>query len=532
VSVEHPRRSRSTCRVAAVVLAALGMLPMVASAPPTALAAPLPAAAPASSAAARLVAAAVDEMAQLVEAAGAEVPREGSGGDVWWGTVGALQQALGDLSATASTPTDPRFLTAVESAWRGLTGLQVAWNRLADAVAAASAATAAGGGEAAAPGQGVQGAGPDSATASWLGALTSTLTRLRNAYGSQAARARQGGALTAAEQARAARLAQAAKSWQASLAAVAAAARRQGDAALLADLSLLAADLQTVAAAQRSTAAYAAALQASADAVDLWDADTPYVEPAEQQAWQGADGAALDLTTAADTGFVFAAGLGSVPTPGAGDPEDAADAGAAATEAPAAATARDGARQTQADADAEGASVDGAIGAPSLLGAPGVVQGGVASMLAEPGDDDSATPGWIVVHGGPEGAAAAAAVVAATDAPDAPATGGALGVAGLGAIDAETSGSLAFSLPLGTLPVDVGGGSDRSEADPNDPGSGLAVGLLAEEPFAFDGDPGAADGSAVAGALAGEALEICLPPSAWPAAVQLCPLTAPPRGLR
>lgn len=151
--------------------------------------------------------------------------------------------------------------------------------------------------------------------------------------------------LSAGEARQLQRLRQAARRWQAGLAPLAAAAASQGDAALLADLARLDALLRSLAWAQQLTlASYAAALRASSDALALWRTDAAYVEPAEQQAWQEADAGAAELTTAAETGFVFGIDLGSGQTwsyteggaaeraPGDPDlaPGDAASAGDAA----------------------------------------------------------------------------------------------------------------------------------------------------------------------------------------------------------
>ncbi len=118
--------------------------------------------------------------------------------------------------------------------------------------------------------------------------------------------------LSAGEARQLQRLRQAARRWQADLAPLAAAARSEGDAALQADLARLDALLRSLAWAQQLTvAAYAAALRAGSDALALWRTDAAYVDPGELQAWQEADAGASELTTAAETGFVFGVDLGS-----------------------------------------------------------------------------------------------------------------------------------------------------------------------------------------------------------------------------
>src|SRR5260370_15561071 len=135
------------------------------------------------------------------------------------------------------------------------------------------------------------------------------------------------GGLGAAQARQLQAMARAARTWRAGLPALTAAARQQGDAALQIELAKLDALLQQVASAQSLTlAAYLAAVSASHQALALWAANAGSLDPAEQEAWQQADTGAAELTTAADTGFVFSADLSGrgaqtyAQGPPAGDP--------------------------------------------------------------------------------------------------------------------------------------------------------------------------------------------------------------------
>jgi hypothetical protein len=195
--------------------------------------------------------------------------------------------------------------------------------------------------------------------------------------------------LSAGEARQLQRLRQAARRWQAGLAPLAAAATSQGDAALLADLARLDALLRSLAWAQQLTlASYAAALRASSDALALWRTDAAYVEPAEQQAWQEADAGAVELTTAAETGFVFGIDLGSGQTwsyteggAAGGAPGDSGAPGDAA----AAEDAGEAAAWVGGDRDASAATVAGAEAAGDMSIDPGQSgeSGAGASLSAE-----------------------------------------------------------------------------------------------------------------------------------------------------
>jgi hypothetical protein len=145
-----------------------------------------------------------------------------------------------------------------------------------------------------------------------------------------AAPAQQGGPSSAAGARQLQRIRQAARRLRASLAPLAGAARRQGDAAQQSALAQLDAVLGQLAAAQRLTlAAYLAALNASGEARALWAGNAASLDPGQQPALQEAEAAASDLTTAAETGFVFVADLdgGRAWTYSEGEAAPAGDAG-------------------------------------------------------------------------------------------------------------------------------------------------------------------------------------------------------------
>lgn len=251
------------------------------------------------------------------------------------------------------------------------------------------------------------------------------------------------------------RIGQAARRWHAALAPLAAAVERQGDAVLQGELVKLDSLLRQLESGQQMTfAAYAAALAARNQALALWAANSSYVGPGEEQAWQRADAGAVELATAADTGFVFGADLssGSVVTyaeRAAGDKRGAAgDDGVSTGPEGAGAGSKTGeAASGELAPDSDGPMADGpavpasasgygdpvqeapaatpwAAGsgvAGSMLGAsaaaaPPAEAGGTASEAPVPEADSvvsvpaaamaslgsgGAAPGWVVIHGGP-----------------------------------------------------------------------------------------------------------------------------------
>jgi hypothetical protein len=346
----------------------------------------------------RLVAAAADELDALAAAARGEAEQGGPGGQPsFWAGAGALQRSLADLDGSLAAG-DARFFSFLDAAQSSLVALQVACRR-------------------AAPREAAGGAGPDAAerspgtseVARRMNALAATMRRLSGAYGREAARAQLGGGLSAEQARQLGRIARAARRWRPAVAAAATAARQQGDAAMQSELARLDALLRQLAAAQQLTlAAYLAAIQASNQALALWAGNAAYLEPGEQQAWQQADAGAADLTTAADTGFVFGADLngGTAWTYAEGTPGgEAGEAGAPGGEAGMAGMNDDvpGAAPGGPDAgtggpggganDAGGAT-PGDAGEPvssSPTGAAGTPEGSAAA----------ADGGWVVIHGGP-----------------------------------------------------------------------------------------------------------------------------------
>jgi len=309
----------------------------------------------------RLVAAAADELDALVAAARGAAPQGGPGGQpAFWSGAGALQRSLADLDGALGAG-DARFFSFLEAAERSLTALEVACRRGAAPAAAAAA----------------QGVSPDGArlssesgdVARRMGSLAATMQRLSGTYGREAARAQLGGGLSAEQAQQLRRIAQAARRWRAQVAAVAAAARQQGDTALQSELARLDALLQQLATTQSMTlAAYLAAIQASNQALALWAGNAAYLEPGEQQAWQQADAGAEDLTTAADTGFVFGADLsgGSSWAYAEGAPGGGLGAGGAGTGAVAGDAGTAGGDEGAAAGDL------GAGGEPAMQGGPDI----------------------------------------------------------------------------------------------------------------------------------------------------------------
>jgi hypothetical protein len=275
-------------------------------------------------------------------------------------------------------------------------------------------------------------------------------------------------ALSAAQAQQLLRIRQAARSWQAALAAPAAAAQRQGDATLAADLGKLETLLQQLANQEQLTfAAYVAALNASRQALSQWAAAGAYVEPAEQTAWQEADAGATALTTAAETGFVFGADLdsgtawtyGEGAGSGAGEPSGAASTGADASAASTASTAStaDVADESPADEADEGEM----SAAPEALAADAAGSSGTGGG-AVPAPD----PGWVVIHGGADASWQSEAAPAVAGAP-------------------------VFALQLGDLPGDAALAADAPVGEGDDEVAASAVSPIAWEEICRPWQPGA-----------------------------------------
>ncbi len=361
----------------------------------------------------------------------------------------ALGDSLGALDA-ALAAANPGYLAILGDADRGLVALQLAWRRAQGAAAPGSARRS-------------------EPVVRALDSLAEAMSQLVGTYGAAARRAARG-PMSVGESSSFIRLNQAAASLQARLPALAAAARGQGDAALAATLASLQETLQQIAAAPPTLAGYLVALQASSDAVALWNGSAPFLSAAEQAASQQAESAAGDLTTAAETGFVFTTDFASGATssfvaaapadnaPGGGPAgggagmgpadDDDLDGGWGASAAdpmsrgafPAAAAPVDAAEA--ADAAAGGGSVGirpGAALADAIPADPAASTGGFASLggaaaapALPPGANPpagSADPGRIVIHGGAAGIAEAAAA----------------------GIDISGDGAPAFSFELGDL---------------------------------------------------------------------------------
>jgi hypothetical protein len=388
-----------------------------------------------------MVAAAADELDALVSAARGEAPRGGPGGQAaFWSAAGSLQRALADLDGALAAG-DPAFFSILGEVQRSLVAVQVACRR---------AGTWREGRRTAETGASGSAAGEE--TARRTTALVAAVGRLAGASSREAVPAAQrGSGLSAARALQLQGMARAARRWRAALPALAAVARQEGDAALQSELARLDALLRQVAAEQSLTlAAYLSAVTASNQALALWSANAAYLDPGEQQASQQADAAASDLTTAADTGFVFGADLGDgtawayAEGPPAGDaaaaPGDAGTAGGGGPGDGGGGPGDAGGRSGDAggpsgdmnvrsgDAggglgDAGGGPGDaggrpgdaggrpGDAGGDEWTGLPGEVSAaaagaGAAGAEAVPGAPGAASssgaPGWVVIHGGPD----------------------------------------------------------------------------------------------------------------------------------
>jgi hypothetical protein len=357
----------------------------------------------------RLVAAAADELDALAAAARGEAPRGGAGGQpAFWSAAGALQRALADLDGALAAG-DPAFFSILEGAQRSLVALQVTFRRAGTSREERGAAEA-----------GASTSAPSEETTRRMTAVAAAMDLLDGAYGREAVlAARQGGRLSAAQARQLQGMARAARTWRAALPALAAAARQRGDAALQSELAKLDALLRQLAAEQSMTlAAYLAAVSVSNQALALWSANAAYFDPGEQQASQPADSAAADLTTAADTGFVFSADLsgGTAWTYDEGPPEggagaaagDAGDGGGGAAgpgdwgagpgDAGGPAGAAGGDESTGLPEEPS-AGVAGTAGAGAEAG-PGAPSAGMAS--ASGAASSSSASAWVVIHGGPD----------------------------------------------------------------------------------------------------------------------------------
>lgn len=340
--------------------------------------------------------------------------------------------------------------------------------------------------------------------------------------------------LTAAQAQQLRRIALAARRWRAALPALAAVARQQGDTALLDALARLDALLQQLAATQRLTrAAYLAALSASDQALSLWAADAAALTPGEQGAEKEAETGAADLTTAADTGFVFSADLsaGTAWTYAEGPPPG--DAGAAASDAgPGGPGAADG-----GPSDAGGGDMAGDPGSPFPGGATGPVAPAPVATIDTSGRPEAEGADLAGVSDGngalapaaTQGAGAALGMAQGGSAEDALVMPAALdGLGGSGRAGAAGSGW-----------VVIRGGPDASW-QPEGAVSTMGAPMLAPEAgdpregdLASDGSVAAPEDDPVAGepAAFGWGEMICRPwqPDAGTASV--CPVSAlPPRG--
>jgi hypothetical protein len=332
------------------------------------------------------------------------------------------------------------------------------------------------------------------------------------------------------------RIARAARRWRAALPALQAAARQQDDTALLDELATLDALLRQLAGTQRLTlAAYLAALSDSDRALSLWAADAAALAPDEQEAGQQVETGAADLTTAADTGFVFSAdlGAGTALTYAEGPPPGGA--GAAAGDAgPGGADAADGGASGEGDAGGGGMPVDPESPLPGGAGGPAAPapvdaidtsgrSGAEGADLAGVGEGDASLPAVATLGAGAvpvmgQGGSAEEGQVAAKDAAGGSGNAGNAGAAGSGW-------------------VVIRGGPD-SRWQPEGSAAAMDVPMLARQTGdPPDGDLTPADAAApldddpAGAATAFEWEEICRPWQPDTGTVSICPASAlPPPG--
>jgi hypothetical protein len=300
------------------------------------------------------------------------------------------------------------------------------------------------------------------------------------------------GALTGAALAQQQQLTLAAQQWQQQLANLAAEARRQGDNGLLIVVNQVDGMLQSISLFPATLAGFLAALQASQNAVALWRNQQPSAGAAGLPEWQEADRGATDLSTAEETGFVFAADLtsGAAWSYAEGDAGGAPPPDAAADGAEMPGTAAGGARTEgepgpsgEVDGDGgeeEPSSAGAGLMAEPAAGASGGAFAGLAgdpqadedlAALAEvavPGAAEGPAPGWIVIHGGP-----APGGTGDMAADEMAANGDPAFVLQLGALD---DGAAALDDGAG-LPADRDGDAATAGAEDTDAGSAAAEAL-------------------------------------------------------
>jgi hypothetical protein len=199
----------------------------------------------------------------------------------FWGTLDRMTRALAVAEAGLRAG-DSRYFAAIGEGSRALTELEVVWGRLRHQD----------------PGVGAR-----------VAALSASYRRLRNGYGWEALRRRQGGALTPAE-ARSFRTLQRAESQVAEhLKPVQSKVAKAGDQAMAEQLRRLREQAQRIATAERTLEAYLMAGLLNDIVQGEWAASQHYVKKPYRATWRKAAPAVEKLATDPGIGFVFTADL-------------------------------------------------------------------------------------------------------------------------------------------------------------------------------------------------------------------------------
>ncbi len=347
---------------------------------------------------------------QAARAPRAELGRSASAARPFWDAVDrmshALQQADAGLRAGGS-----RYFAGLGEGSRALAELEVVWARSRHR---------------------------DPGVGAGIEALSKSYRRLRNGYGWEALRRRQGGALTAAETRRFHALQQADAHVAEHLKPVQAKAAKTGDKAMADQLRRLREQAERVATAELTLEAYLTAELLHDIVQGEWAASQHYVKPAYRAVWRKAAPAIEKLATDPGVGFVFTADLSKAEAwsfdAGADEAAPAAAAEAPAAVAPAAAT-KPAVDDTPVDEveivdgrphRTAGVEEDGT--APTDEGAPAAAEGGATDPTAASAPPAVAPSPALPAEPAPSAEAAPVPLTAATPA-DAPEAGAGEGAA-------------------------------------------------------------------------------------------------------
>jgi hypothetical protein len=217
---------------------------------------------------------------QAARAPRAELGRSASAARPFWDAVDRMSRALQQADAGLRAG-DSRYFAGLGEGSRALAELEVVWARTRR----------------------------DPGVGAGIAALSTSYRRLRNGYGWEALRRRQGGALTAAETRRFHALQQADAQVAQHLKPVQAKAAKTGDKAMAEQLRRLREQAERVATAELTLEAYLTAELLHDIVQGEWAASQHYVKPAYRAAWRKAAPAIEKLATDPGVGFVFTADL-------------------------------------------------------------------------------------------------------------------------------------------------------------------------------------------------------------------------------